>query len=539
MLRDTPIHPFLLALYPVMALLAANVSQALPPDTLRSFAAALALALILLLVFRALLKDWSKAAALASLALALFFTYGHVYGLLQGVAPGGVRIGRTALLLPLWGLAFLGGALWAFRHKGRFGGTGALNLLALALLVLPFYTVVSYHVQAALARREQRIEPPAALAPLAARFSGRLPDVYYIVLDMHAGSDVLKAFYGYDNGWFMQGLRERGFYIAGESTSNYSSTLQSLASALNMEYVNYLEEEYGADSNNREPLGLLLEENRVFQLFRQAGYDIGSFQTNDFYTEFKDVEHYLKPSPQEVRQYQNPWSLNPFEGLLVQSTALRVLYDTGLAEEQTVQQKTLETPYDLHRLTVTYALEHLPDFARMEGNHFVFAHIVSPHPPYVFDRGGGRLTHDEPFSLSAPGRLNDEPGIVEAYAGQTEYIDRQVLEAIDLILSGSDTPPIIILQGDHGPVSYAGEGEVEKSNLWEQHSILNAYLFPDGETSGLYPAITPVNSFRVLFNTYFGGNYELLPDENYFLQHARPYDFLDVTGRVRTDPRSP
>ena len=42
--------------------------------------------------------------------------------------------------------------------------------------------------------------------------------------------------------------------------------------------------------------------------------------------------------------------------------------------------------------------------------------------------------------------------------------------------------------------------------------------FYSGERAGsakLYPAISPVNSFRLIFNEYFGANYPLLPDQTY------------------------
>jgi hypothetical protein len=110
---------------------------------------------------------------------------------------------------------------------------------------------------------------------------------------------------------------------------------------------------------------------------------------------------------------------------------------------------------------------------------------------------------------------------------------------VNKILAESETTPIIIIQGDHGPVSYFGDDEIIKSNMKEQHAILNAYYFPQQNYDHLYPSITPVNSFRVVFNTFFDGQYELLPDKNYFIPHARPYDFVDVTDRVQSDSLIP
>jgi hypothetical protein len=65
---------------------------------------------------------------------------------------------------------------------------------------------------------------------------------------------------------------------------------------------------------------------------------------------------------------------------------------------------------------------------------------------------------------------------------------------------------VIILQGDHGSPRAKG---------WEM-TILNAYYLPDAQgRSRLYPSISPVNSFRVIFNAYFGADLPLLPDKAY------------------------
>jgi hypothetical protein len=157
----------------------------------------------------------------------------------------------------------------------------------------------------------------------------------------------------------------------------------------------------------------------------------------------------------------------------------------------------------------------------------------------VFGPEGQEIRHDQPFSLSGPARQNGGAKYMKMYIDQLHYSDEIILEAVDTILAESKTPPIIIIQGDHGPVSYFGEDEIEKSNMREQHSILNAYYFPQQSYDLLYPSISPVNSFRVVLNTFFDGQYEMLPDKNYFIPHARPYDFVEVTDRVRSDPLIP
>jgi hypothetical protein len=48
-----------------------------------------------------------------------------------------------------------------------------------------------------------------------------------------------------------------------------------------------------------------------------------------------------------------------------------------------------------------------------------------------------------------------------------------------------------------------------------RYKILNAYYLPEDGSQNLYSAITPVNSFRLIFDTYFGSNYGLTHDTSY------------------------
>jgi hypothetical protein len=73
--------------------------------------------------------------------------------------------------------------------------------------------------------------------------------------------------------------------------------------------------------------------------------------------------------------------------------------------------------------------------------------------------------------------------------------------------------------------------------LKEKMGILNAYYLPGVDYSNphLYPSITPVNSFRLVFDLYFGTKLGSLDDSSYvYANYSRPYKFLDVTQRLRS-----
>src|ERR1044072_1951722 len=63
------------------------------------------------------------------------------------------------------------------------------------------------------------------------------PDIFFIVLDEYSGNTALNQLFHFDNSDFKKQLEQRGFYVAKESLSNYNYTPFSVASILNMKYL--------------------------------------------------------------------------------------------------------------------------------------------------------------------------------------------------------------------------------------------------------------------------------------------------------------
>ena len=168
--------------------------------------------------------------------------------------------------------------------------------------------------------------------------------------------------------------------------------------------------------------------------------------------------------------------------------------------------------------------------ARRPGPTFVFSHFLVPHPPYVFDVDGSMPTEEESAARS----------VDEQYLLQLEWTGRRIIELVDTMLEApAAEQPIIIVQADEGPFPDAyGADELSfrwdratDAELQEKFGILNAYHIPgvDPEAAGLSPAVSPVNSFRVVFNAYFGTDLPLLPDEIYiFDQQSNLYDLHTI-----------
>jgi hypothetical protein len=109
------------------------------------------------------------------------------------------------------------------------------------------------------------------------------------------------------------------------------------------------------------------------------------------------------------------------------------------------------------------------------------------------------------------------------------FLNNALLPVIDSIIANSATPPIIILQGDHGPGMYTNWESVDETCLLERFSILNAYFLPGLDNHVLYPGISPVNTFRLILGEYFNADLPLLQDKRFFSTRTTPYNFIDVT----------
>jgi hypothetical protein len=186
-----------------------------------------------------------------------------------------------------------------------------------------------------------------------------------------------------------------------------------------------------------------------------------------------------------------------------------------------------------YRRTSGFPLSQLPVVASLpESPKFVFAHVLAPHPPFVFDADGEAVTSKHPTLADGGDCQGSTADYIAGYRDQIAYVDRILEEAIDGILSNSPGAPIIILQADHGPGALLDWESVEASCLWERMSILNAYHLPGAHSAGLYPEITPVNSFRVVFDAYFGTHLGQVEDRSYFSTNSHPYEFIEVNDRL-------
>jgi len=500
-----PWFAIVFALYPILHIAASNPGQVDAASLTLAAAIALAASSALLFGLRTPLGNWVRAGLGTAWFIVLFFSYGPLNvwmsgmggepdeQLVTGAAWSGVRLQVIHSLL--WILLLVFG--WILLRRLRATNVrlpATLNLVSGLLLALALFQWLTNTGPSGDHAEEQA---GAVTIP------EDRPDIYFILLDGYARADVLDQYYGFDNSPFLTGLERRGFQVAAESTSNYNWTFLSLASALNMDFVqNLMGVSLDPHGTDRELAYRLLRNSRAASFLRARGYRYihlqstwGGTGSNPFADEFLPCGGGLLRDDFLLAIWEASW-LRAFG-----SSATMDLADCHLRNFET-----------------------LAELAREPGPKFVFAHFVPPHHPYLFDREGNVLRNanlSNQFEFQK--QLWEDR---EAYVEQLGFINSRMEIVLDRLISDSARTPIVLLQSDHGTNLRRGLRTEEHYRI--RLANLNAVLLP-GEPPDLMPeSPTAVNLFRVVFDRYFGADFPLLPDRHFVSPFQQPFDFTEV-----------
>jgi hypothetical protein len=504
-----PFHPLIFGLLAILAPYVTQIHLFLGVTIVPSLLVVVFWVLLAWMVLSWWLGGRRQAGPIVSFLIIIFFSYPFFLLALQWILPSGPTLVRPAASLTTFALMLAALVFW-FTGKRDDYDSSLLDNLSLVVLASVLFIWVKYELTTALHPEFKELPNGASQISL----QGQLPpDIYYMILDGYARADTLRDLYKYDNSEFLSQLEDLGFWVADESRSNYTQTGLSLASSLNFDYLTNLASDLDPESDDRRPLSHLMRDNRIHKLLKGVGYTTVHLSTGYWPVDESKADVVFKAF----------WPYQGFSRFIFERTPIpSLLVCLGLRKggHETRLFTQLNNLTALDSSTPT----------------FVLAHYMCPHPPFVLGevRGNPNIARsiNDGADMVGEGLLTREE-YVWNYREQVRIFSQMVLEKIELILKDSQRPKIIILQGDHGPASLLGARVPSRESLDERHSILNAYLFP-GENDQLYPSISPVNTFRILLNSYFGTRLPLLEDMSLYSIYKRPYD-LKNSAEVEAD----
>ncbi len=524
--HHAPIYPILLTIYPILFLYAFNIHEVSLNMLWLPMVGALVLAGGLLFIAHKVMKGWNRAALWFTGFGVLFFGYGHLVA--QFTASFhlfGVTWQTDLVILVVFGIILTVFSWWLWRNRQfHLGNVNVvINVMSFILIMMSAITIIPTEVTK-LSTPSQSPNTTVNAAHITAD-PATSPDVYYIVFDRYAGQQSFKELYKFDNSAFYDMLERKGFYIAQDSKTNYPSTSFSLSSTLNMKYHDQLNTSEAAYPSQADYIYPLFKNYEVGKVFKEHGYKVIQLGSWFIYTHQEGIadENYALGSSRQIVK------LDAFTSKLISTTALYPIL------EEVAPGVIKNNNFQSHYLYAEYERQKFPEITQEAGPKFVFAHVLVPHDPFVYDRDckllDENVSNQRDIILNYTDMVECANKIAEAMIDQARAAAQQANRPDPVILIQADEGPYPLLDWRHEVGPYNSQTTAQ---LLERFRILNAYYFPSQDYSNLYQNITPVNSFRIVLNQLFTTNYKLLPDHNYrFKDGQHMFDYIDVTQQLR------
>lgn len=524
--------PFLVAIYIPVSVFAQNQNQLAFGQVLRPLIVNLLLAIITTCSAWLLLRKVNQASLLSSAMLFALLNFVPLRdAMVSQLKHYGIRGGQWLSLqaFVLYTLLGIVVAWWVLRRAPNSWRrpTELLVIITAALLAGSLYTMIDF---ARVNAHFDKLPLNSPLASAEAKKSTEKPDIYYIILDRYASQETLKDQYGFDNQGFLSFLSGKGFTLVNTAHANYPFTIQSLSSSLNGQYLPELSPSEKNSVTSTHHLQDMIQRNGAAAFAKSQGYSytqLGSWWDPTRNNPYADAS--LK-SPHEIIVLGHHFNVSEYNSILLRQSILQTFMGSEIKLGNMVVLGTTTIPVDdMHAQSGLYELDQLAKMTPSNQPKLIFAHILLPHPPYVFDENG------QPISTTKKHTTK------QLYLDQMAYTNKRIKEVLSNITADPTRQPVVVLQADEGPYPKRFQDNQHAFN-WlkatdaeeqEKTGILSAYYLPGIDSSAVYPGISPVNSFRLVFNSYFGTNLPYLEDKHYIDNEPRPYKFFDLTSQLK------
>lgn len=478
----------LLALWPFVSFLNNNQDEALLYGAnIAAYAAGFLILTVLTGLVGVLIFGRDRAAPVfhvCGVASVLLFSYLPLSGFLSGL---GISLGTVRIAI--WAVLSVLVLVLVWRVSRSAAAAKVLFAAAAVMVVVPLLGLGLFALSG-----EDRQARPNEAGPVVASGDVRRENVYWFILDAYAREDVLSDYFGYDNRDFILALEARGFEVADRTLANYASTKLSISTTAAMEY--FLPE--GKPLHPSMWTAPLQGFNPTVDAFKGLGY------------------RYIHAEP-GGNNLKTRCGGN--EDLCITAPTAGTI---GVSEAEVgLLQLTPLFPI-IRRLAPDFLSFDFTDIddvmARLnpagEKPLFLFAHILSPHPPQRYDAACRRLDIIE-FDLAG----EDYSDLVDVYLNDLTCLNREIVAMVDRIASEDPGDPFIILQSDHGFRSGLsltprnGVSAVPPSLL--AYANLHAMRAPESCDTKTAEDFSPVNTFRIVLSCIDGVPRDLLPGRQF------------------------
>jgi hypothetical protein len=354
------------------------------------------------------------------------------------------------------------------------------------------------------------------------------PDIFYIVPDRYGSAQTLLTEFEYDNSQFYDDLRNLGFSVVENGVANYPKTFQSLASVLNAEYLDEFTTNFDKNTIDHRPAFTAIEDNLAQNQLNKLGYDFINFGNRWGPAKFNrnSKENYQGYADDNVRHY-----FNIFEYTLLKKTFMpHAMRFFGFKSSSNHCSRTKNK------------FNRLQSIGNTEIPEFIYVHLLIPHGPLYIDAKGNCIA-----SIRYEPELDNWMEYKRGYIGYLQYFNASILNVLHSQLNrrgDSGRPMIFVIQSDEGPFPREMRRgkydfmELSNKELVMKMGNINAIMLGDGGNTDVDIMKTPVNNWRIIFQSLLDHRFQMLEQRAYIYPEFQIYNFRDVSTVLGLNPSS-
>lgn len=254
-------------------------------------------------------------------------------------------------------------------------------------------------------------------------------DILLFIVDGYSSPYILNRDFGFDMTGTVGVLEASGFDVLPEAWSNYSYTIDSVPSLLQLDYLDLSGNDLETGPPSGFGRGVIAGDTGLMAWLSDIGYRTTKFESGWEDDRCGQVDRCIRSSRVVGLTGWILWRRTPFR---------------AIASDRLVH------PYPATALSVLDRLPGVVSEASSNGqSDFIVAHIVSPHPPYVLSADclvGAPFGDPDARPLGVGGDLGERQAR-EGYTRQVACVNTH-LEALARTLEATDMT--VLITGDHG-----------------------------------------------------------------------------------------
>lgn len=397
------------------------------------------------------------------------------------------------------------------------------NFLVIAFIISALSEVMIYKHNFGYSDTEIRLEdeiPQDGMMSINNNINTKmLPHIIYVVPDRYGNLEGIKENFDFNNKDFYSELSERGFVVNEFARSNYPYTGISLASTLNGSYI-----ERNKNNNERSLVFPYIRNNKLFESLFKLNYKIYNFD-NWWY----GTSYISKVSYSFMENNQRYFS-KPTETILKTYTPFYSILNEALGGSFVENECNLMSKY-------LDEIENILSNSNDVEPKFVFAHLLMPHEPFLFDKNGN-CNSNAYDKIDTNDYKNPEVWKKRQlmYADYMEYFNQRILVIFDKLSKETSRDIIFVIQADEGPYPQCFLLEEKKGNYkncdvsnWEIKTGIMHAFYSSNNILDKMDIATPINNIKYILEIVTKQQFTKLQHHTFIVEDKnKRFDFKEL-----------